>query len=103
MGKSSFVFGLIRVLVLLHPIELVPLTPSDLDRSSRLNLGFRLADQTLFKKYNYQGDGTMLLQKKENGTLIEIQDLIATINPNQMELMGRVQSGEEEQIGRAHV
>ena len=39
----------------------------------------------------------MLLQKKENGTLIEIQDLIGTIDPNQMELMGRVQSGEEEQ------
>ena len=39
----------------------------------------------------------MLLQKKENGTLIEIQDLIEIINPSQMELMGRVQSGEEEQ------
>ena len=39
----------------------------------------------------------MLLQKKDNGTLIEIQDLIGTINPSQMELMGRVQSGEEEQ------
>ena len=39
----------------------------------------------------------MILQKKDNGTLIEIQDLIGTIDPNQMELMGRVQSGEEEQ------
>ena len=39
----------------------------------------------------------MLLQKKDNGTLIEIQDLIGAINPNQIELMGRVQSGEEEQ------
>ena len=39
----------------------------------------------------------MLLQKKENGTLVEIQDLQEMIDPNQMDLMGRVQSGEEEQ------
>lgn len=39
----------------------------------------------------------MLLQKKENGTLVEIQDLQKIIDPNQMELMGRVQAGEEEQ------
>ena len=39
----------------------------------------------------------MLLQKKENGTLVEIQDLQEMIDPNQMELMGRVQAGEEEQ------
>ena len=39
----------------------------------------------------------MILQKKDNGTLIEIEDLIGMIDPNQMELMGRVQSGEEEQ------
>jgi hypothetical protein len=39
----------------------------------------------------------MLLQKKENGTLVEIQDLQKIIDPNQIELMGRVQAGEEEQ------
>ena len=39
----------------------------------------------------------MLLQKKENGTLIEVQDLQEIVNPNQLELMGRVQAGEEEQ------
>ena len=39
----------------------------------------------------------MLLQKKENGTLVEVKDLIEIINPNQMDVMGRVQSGEEEQ------
>lgn len=39
----------------------------------------------------------MLLQKKDNGTLVEIVDIQEIISPNQSEVMGRVQSGEEEQ------
>jgi hypothetical protein len=39
----------------------------------------------------------MLLQKKENGTLVEIIDIQEVISPNQIEIMVRVQAGEEEQ------
>ncbi len=39
----------------------------------------------------------MLLQKKENGTLVEIIDIQEIISPNQTEVMVRVQAGEEEQ------
>jgi hypothetical protein len=39
----------------------------------------------------------MLLQKKDNGTLVEIVDIQEIISPNQSEVMGRVQAGEEEQ------
>jgi hypothetical protein len=39
----------------------------------------------------------MLLQKKENGTLVEILNIQEVISPNQTEAMGRVQAGEEEQ------
>ncbi len=39
----------------------------------------------------------MLLQKKENGTLVEILNIQEVISPNQTEVMGRVQAGEEEQ------
>jgi hypothetical protein len=39
----------------------------------------------------------MLLQKKENGTLVEILNIQEVISPNQTEVMGRVQVGEEEQ------
>jgi hypothetical protein len=39
----------------------------------------------------------MLLQKKENGTLVEIQNILEVISPNQTEVMVRVQAGEEEQ------
>jgi hypothetical protein len=39
----------------------------------------------------------MLLQKKENGTLVEIQNILEVISPNQTEVMVKVQAGEEEQ------
>ncbi len=39
----------------------------------------------------------MLLQKKENGTLVEVIDIQEIISPSQTEVMGRVQAGEEEQ------
>lgn len=39
----------------------------------------------------------MLLQKKENGTLVEILDIQQVISPNQIEVMIRIQAGEEEQ------
>jgi hypothetical protein len=43
------------------------------------------------------GKNQMLLQKKENGTLVEIINIQEIISPNQTEVMGRVQAGEEEQ------
>jgi hypothetical protein len=39
----------------------------------------------------------MLLQKKENGTLVEILDLQEVISPSHSEIMIRVQVGQEEQ------
>lgn len=39
----------------------------------------------------------MLLQKRQNGTLVEILDIQEVINPNQAEVMVQVQAGEEEQ------
>jgi hypothetical protein len=39
----------------------------------------------------------MLLQKKDNGTLVEILDVLEVINPNQPKVMAKVQEGEEEQ------
>jgi hypothetical protein len=40
---------------------------------------------------------TMLLLNKETGSLVEINDLLALINPNQSEVLAQSQSGEEEQ------
>jgi hypothetical protein len=39
----------------------------------------------------------MFLQDKQNGTLIEIQDVKRLFNPNEHQISGRNQSGEEEQ------
>jgi hypothetical protein len=39
----------------------------------------------------------MLLQKKENGTLVEVMDVQSLVNPAQPKITGRVQAGEEEQ------
>jgi hypothetical protein len=39
----------------------------------------------------------MFLQDKQNGTLIEIQDVKTLFNPNEHAISGRNQSGEEEQ------
>jgi hypothetical protein len=39
----------------------------------------------------------MLLQKKENGTLVKILDVLEVISPNQTEVTVQVQAGEEEQ------
>jgi hypothetical protein len=39
----------------------------------------------------------MLLQKKENGTLVKILDILEVISPNQTEVTVQVQAGEEEQ------
>ena len=39
----------------------------------------------------------MLLQKKENGTLVEVLDVQSLVNPSQPKISGRVQAGEEEQ------
>jgi hypothetical protein len=39
----------------------------------------------------------MFLQDKQNGTLIEIQDVKRLFNPNENTISGRNQSGEEEQ------
>ena len=39
----------------------------------------------------------MLLQKTKNGTLVEILNILEIIDPNQDKVVGRVQSGEEEQ------
>ncbi|WP_404787785.1 acetyltransferase [Altericista sp. CCNU0014] len=39
----------------------------------------------------------MLLQKEDNGTLVEILDILEVISPNQSQVMVRVQAGEEEQ------
>jgi hypothetical protein len=39
----------------------------------------------------------MLLQKKENGTLVEILDIQEVMSPSHAEVMIRVQSGQEEQ------
>jgi len=39
----------------------------------------------------------MLLQKREDGILVEILDIQEIIDPSQDKVMGRVQSGEEEQ------
>ncbi|MBR8830327.1 MAG: hypothetical protein N5P05_003423 [Chroococcopsis gigantea SAG 12.99] len=39
----------------------------------------------------------MLLQDKETGTLVEIEDIIALINPSQGEITGQIQAGQEEQ------
>jgi hypothetical protein len=39
----------------------------------------------------------MLLQKKDNGTLVEILDFEEAINPNHNQVMAKVQSGQEEQ------
>jgi hypothetical protein len=39
----------------------------------------------------------VLLQKTADGTLVEILDLQEIIDPNQDRVMGRVQSGQEEQ------
>jgi hypothetical protein len=39
----------------------------------------------------------MLLQNKQDGTLVEILDIQEVISPNQHEVMARVQDGQEEQ------
>ena len=39
----------------------------------------------------------MLLQKKDNGTLVEVLDVQSLVNPAQPEITARVQAGEEEQ------
>jgi hypothetical protein len=39
----------------------------------------------------------MFLQDKQNGTLIEVNDVTALINPNQSTIPGQDQSGQEEQ------
>lgn len=39
----------------------------------------------------------MLLLNKETGSLVEIDDLLTLINPNQSEVVARSQSGQEEQ------
>jgi hypothetical protein len=39
----------------------------------------------------------MLLQNKQDGTLVEILDLQEIISPNQYEVMARIQEGQEEQ------
>jgi hypothetical protein len=39
----------------------------------------------------------MFLQNKRNGNLIEIEDVTALINPATHQIVGRSQSGEEEQ------
>ena len=39
----------------------------------------------------------MLLQTREDGTLVEILDIQELINPNQHKVMGQFQSGQEEQ------
>ena len=39
----------------------------------------------------------MLLQKKENGTLVQILDIQEAISPSHPKVMIRVQSGQEEQ------
>jgi hypothetical protein len=39
----------------------------------------------------------MLLQEKETGTLVEILDVQALVNPAEHNISGRVQDGQEEQ------
>lgn len=39
----------------------------------------------------------MLLHNKQNGTLVEILDVQALINPAQSSIPGRIQDGQEEQ------
>ncbi|MFB2937929.1 acetyltransferase [Aerosakkonemataceae cyanobacterium BLCC-F154] len=39
----------------------------------------------------------MLLKSKQDGTLIKIQDTESLINPNQQEIIGKDQAGQEEQ------
>ena len=39
----------------------------------------------------------MLLHDKQKDALVEVLDLIALIDPNQSEISGQVQSGQEEQ------
>ncbi len=39
----------------------------------------------------------MLLQDTETGTLVEIEDITDLINPNQEEITGQIQAGQEEQ------
>jgi hypothetical protein len=39
----------------------------------------------------------MLLQDKETGTLVEILDVQALIDPNEITIPGQVQAGQEEQ------
>jgi hypothetical protein len=39
----------------------------------------------------------MLLQDKEKGTLVEVMDILALINPTDQEITVRGQAGEEEQ------
>lgn len=39
----------------------------------------------------------MLLHDKEKDALVEVLDIVALINPNQDEILGQVQSGQEEQ------
>jgi hypothetical protein len=39
----------------------------------------------------------MLLQNKDNGTIVEIMDILEVISPTHDEIMVRVQDGQEEQ------
>ncbi len=39
----------------------------------------------------------MLLKFKQDNALIEIQDVKRLVNPNEPKILGRIQSGEEEQ------
>ncbi|NJR40451.1 MAG: acetyltransferase [Leptolyngbyaceae cyanobacterium CSU_1_4] len=39
----------------------------------------------------------MLLHNKKKDALVEVLDLVALIDPNQREISGQVQSGQEEQ------
>jgi hypothetical protein len=39
----------------------------------------------------------MLLQNKQNGVLVEIEDTTTLVNPLENTICGRVQSGQEEQ------
>jgi hypothetical protein len=52
-------------------------------------------DRTL--KGSAIGDPFMFLQEKQTGTLVEILDVQALINPAKPDVSGRVQEGQEEQ------
>jgi len=56
-----------------------------------------ISTSSIDKCFPRTGEGSMFLHDKKKDALVKVIDLVALINPNQNEILGQVQSGEEQQ------